>query len=388
MIKYSLGIDISMKSFHVCLSSIDQQQQVKVKASRKFSNNTAGFKELHQWIEKHYKMQQIPLYAIVEATGVYYEKCALYLYTKGYNVIVVLPNKAKKYLQATGLKTKNDKMDAKGLAQMGAEQKLETWQPMSDYYYTLRSLTRHHESLQNLKTNVNNQLHADNSGMYANKEVNKQLKKLIQTLDKQIKDMEKAIEIHIQSDEAVHQKVKGIIRIKGVGLMTVATLLAETNGFLLFKNAPQLVSYAGYDVIENQSGNHTGKTRISKKGNKHIRRILHMPAFNVIRYQVTPFLQLFNRTIQQHHIKMKSYVAVQKKILVVIYGLWKNNRTFDENYYNKNITGEVELVQSSRLSFAKAGQAAQKNSPEINQDYTRYTTVEVSSFAPSRLLQK
>jgi transposase len=131
--------------------------------------------------------------------------------------------------------------------------------------------------------------------------------------------------------------------------MTVATLLAETNGFLLFKNAPQLVSYAGYDVIENQSGKHTGKTRISKKGNKHIRRILHMPAFNVIRYQVTPFLQLFNRTIQQHHIKMKSYVAVQKKILVVIYGLWKNNRTFDENYYNKNITREVELVQSSRL---------------------------------------
>jgi transposase len=150
MIKYSLGIDISMKSFHVCLSSIDQQQQVKVKASRKFSNNTVGFKELHQWIEKHYKMQQIPLYAIVEATGVYYEKCALYLYTKGYNVIVVLPNKAKKYLQATGLKTKNDKMDANGLAQVGAEQKLETWQPMSDYYYTLRSLTRHHESLQSL----------------------------------------------------------------------------------------------------------------------------------------------------------------------------------------------------------------------------------------------
>lgn len=84
---------------------------------------------------------------------------------------------------------------------------------------------------------------------------------------------------------------------KGVGIMTVATLLAETNGFLLFKNAPQLVSYCGYDVIENQSGKHKGKTRISKKGNRHIRRILHMPAFNVIRYKVATFAQLFERTL-------------------------------------------------------------------------------------------
>lgn len=45
MIKYSLGVDISMKSFHACLSIIDDQQQVKVKASRKFTNNAAGFKD-------------------------------------------------------------------------------------------------------------------------------------------------------------------------------------------------------------------------------------------------------------------------------------------------------------------------------------------------------
>ena len=52
-----------------------------------------------------------------------------------------------------------------------------------------------------------------------------------------------------------------------------------------FANQRQLVSYAagppgGYDVVENQSGNRSGKTRISKKGNSRIRRILHLPAFN------------------------------------------------------------------------------------------------------------
>jgi transposase len=388
MIKYSLGIDISMKIFHACLSVIDTEQQVKIKATRKFDNNASGFKELQYWIQKHYKQQDIPLNIIMEATGVYYEQCAMYLYKNGFTVIVVLPNKAKKYLQAKGLKSKNDKIDAKGLAQMGAEQKLEPWQPMDDYYYTLRSLTRHHESLHNLKTNINNQLHADNTGIHSSKQIDKQLNKLIDTINKQIAEIEKSIEDHIASATIVQQKVNGIIKIKGVGLMTVATLLAETNGFLLFNNTPQVVSFAGYDVIENQSGKHKGKTRISKKGNRHIRRILHMPAFNVIRYQVSPFIQLFDRTIQKHNIKMKSYVAVQKKILVIIYSLWKDNKVFDENYYKEHTTRDEELVQPSRLSFAEAVQVTQKNSPETNQGYTRCTTVEVSSFAPSRLLQK
>lgn len=388
MIKYSLGIDISMKSFHVCLSVIDNQQQVKVKASRKFTNSAIGFKELYDWIQKQYKNPDIPLHIIMEATGVYYEQCAMYLYKKGLVVIVVLPNKAKKYLQATGIKSKNDKIDAKGLAQMGAEQKLDPWQPMDDFFYTLRALTRHHESLQSLKTNINNQLHADNAGMYANKQVGNQLKKLIDTINKQIEDIGKSIEKHIASDQAIQQKVDGILKIKGVGLLTVATLLGETNGFLLFKNPSQLVSYAGYDVIENQSGKHIGKTRISKKGNGHIRRILHLPALNVIRYQVSPFLQLFNRTIQNHHIKMKSYVAVQKKILVLIYSLWKTGQSFDENHNNKHTTRDVEPVHPSRFSFAEAVWAAHKNSPDINQGYTRCTTVEVSPFAPSRFLQK
>jgi transposase len=181
MIKYSLGIDISMKIFHACLSVIDTQQRVKIKATRKFDNNASGFKELQYWIQKHYKQQDIPLHIIMEATGVYYEQCAMYLYKNEFTVIVVLPNKAKKYLQAKGLKSKNDKIDAKGLAQMGAEQKLESWQPMDDYYYTLRSLTRHHESLHNLKTNINNQLHADNTGIHSNKQIDKQLNKLMDT---------------------------------------------------------------------------------------------------------------------------------------------------------------------------------------------------------------
>ena len=387
MIKYSLGIDMSMKIFHACLSVIDSNLQVKVIASRKFNNSVAGFQELYSWIQKHYKNKEVPLQIVMEATGVYYEQCAMYLFKKGLTVSIVLPNKSKKYLQATGLRSKNDKIDAKGLSRMGAEQKLEAWQPMDEFFYSLRALTRHHESLQHLKTNIHNQLHADNAGMYANKMVGKQLNKLLETIDKQIDDIQKSIEEYISSNPTIEQKVKGIVKIKGVGLLTVATLLAETNGFLLFKRVSQLVSYSGYDVIENQSGKHKGKTRISKQGNRHIRRILHMPAFNVIRYKVSPFVQLFNRNLPKHNEKMKSYVAVQKKILVIVYSLWKTDQEFNENYQKTIITGDVELEHSLGSASQKLSDVQKRNSPEINQGYTRYTTVDVSPFASSRLLQ-
>src|SRR5207245_2934639 len=203
---------------------------------------------------------EVPLVLVMEATGIYYEQIAMYLSGQHYALRVVLPNKAKKYLQSTGLKSKNDKTDAQGLSRMGAEQCLALWQPMDSYFYQLRELTRQHQGLQELKTALNNQLQAAAAGMYQNNLVVSQLKFLLTTLNGQIHDLATAIEKHIDDKEEVKQKVDNICKIKGVGTLTVAVLLAETNGFLLFENSRQLVSYAGYDVVENESGNHWGKT--------------------------------------------------------------------------------------------------------------------------------
>ncbi len=51
------------------------------------------------------------------------------------------------------------------------------------------------------------------------------------------------------------KKVADLCVNKAIGLDIVAVIVAETNGFTLFKNAPQLVSYSGYGIVENQSGN-------------------------------------------------------------------------------------------------------------------------------------
>jgi transposase len=359
MLKYSLGLDVSSKSIHGCLSSIDNGQKVTMKTSQTFTNSKAGFKSMDTWIRKNRKDESIPLVICMEATGNYHECCSLFLFENGYSVSIVLPTKAKNYLRSIGNKSKNDTIDARGLAQMGAEQCLPVWSPFGRFFYELRSLTRHHQSLQEQKTISRNQLHAIKNGMYSSKAVEKQLENMIKLIGKQLEQLESTIKDHLQSEDEIWKKVCNICTIKGVGLLTSAIVLAETNGFTLFENVKQLVSYCGYDVIENQSGKHNGKTRISKKGNSRIRRAMFMPAFQAITYQVKPFHNLFNRTYEKHGLKMKSYVAVQKKILTTIYALWKNNTPFEEGY-QPQISKEQELELPSPGSFEKA----EKNSAD------------------------
>lgn len=346
MLKYSVGLDISSGDIHCCLSCIDSLQKVTVKSSRKIPNTVKGFKDLVEWIGRNRKEKGIPLVICMEATGVYYENCALFLHNQGYTVSVILPSHAKKYLQSCGQKSKNDKIDARGLSRMGAEKALGPWQPMGEYFYQLRELTRQNQTLNELRTVAMNRLHAARAGMYQNKETIRQTKKLIDLLEQQLEESDRHIFDHIASSAAVAEKVGNICKMKGLGIKTVATVIAETNGFVLFGNARQLASFSGYDVVENQSGNHTGKTRISKKGNSHIRRILYMPALVAVTRKVKPFLNLYERTLAKHGIKMKSYVAVQKKMLTIIYALWKKNEAFEENYGLKKHTEKQEPVST------------------------------------------
>ena len=148
------------------------------------------------------------------------------------------------------------------------------------------------------------------------------------------------------------QKVGLLCSVKGIGRLTAATIIAETNCFALFENYKQLVSYSGYDVVENQSGNRVGKTKISKKGNSHIRRILHMAALNAVTFKVKPFVDLYDRVYKRTGIKMKGYVAVQRKLLVILYALFKKDQNFNLEV-QLNTIGEKELKPSFGLASQK-----------------------------------
>jgi transposase len=330
-LRYCVGLDISKDTLQVCLSVIDSTGRVTVKATTKVVNKPAGFSVLLNWITRHRKLE-LPLTYLMESTGVYHEAVAWYLHQQDQSVSILLPNKAKYYLKSLGYKSKNDKIDAQGLSRMGLEQQLPVWKPLSKNLYALRLLTRQHQRLQELKTQSTNQQHALEHSAFDNGFITKQLTNLVKVYDQQLTALEAAIAQLIDEDPVLKPRIEQLIKIKGLALLSVAVLVAETNGFEGFTNQRHLVSYAGYDVVENQSGNHSGKTRISKKGNSRLRRILHMPAFNAVRFNEPTCKALYERVYERSGIKMKAYVAVQKRLLLMAYALWRHGVDYDPEY--------------------------------------------------------
>lgn len=364
-LKYGIGIDMAMDKFDVCLSTIDPQQHVKVKAQKNFTNNPEGFNSLIIWVAKNTKEHAAPSVYLMEATGIYYEQLAWFLFKMKCMVSVVLPNKAKKYLQALGLRSKNDRIDAKGLSRMCCEQNHPVWKPLTDNIYVLRIVTRQIKSMTDHITALKNQLHALQYGMLRDNTIEKMYLKQIALFQKNKEQLQQRVEQIVQQDLILKKKFEQICKIAGLGIQTLAVIVAETNGFAGFQSISQLVSYTGYDVVENQSGKRKGNTRISKKGNSHIRRALFFPAFNVVKYQVRPFENLFTRVFERRKIKMKAYTAVQKKLLEIIYVLWKTDQPFDPNYQTKT-SGEMELASSFTSTPKEAHQQTSEDKETVS----------------------
>ena len=354
LLRYCVGIDVSKDSLQICLSTIDIHGKTTVKGTSKVVNKVSSFDGLITWVKKHCKEKELPVRYLMESTGVYHEQIAWYLFQNDLLVSVVLPNKAKNYLKSLGQKSKNDKIDARGLAQMGLEQTPSLWKPLSKNIYSLRMLTRQHQRLQELKNQSENQKHAILHGQLSDKFIIKQLDKLIKLYDQQIDQITLEIQTLLSKDSILKNKVDQLCKIKGLGLLSVTTLVAETNGFEGFENLRQLVSFAGYGVVENQSGLRSGKTKISKKGNSRIRRMLFLPAFNAVRFGEPACQALFERVFTRTHIKMKGYVAVQKKLLTLCYALWKKDVHYDPLYYSQHVKEfeyqDKKIVLTSRTT--------------------------------------
>src|SRR5690606_32462114 len=119
-------------------------------------------------------------------------------------------------------------------------------------------------------------------------------------LNKQEKEIKTEISALIATDLDIKKIVILLCTIPGIAELTAAIILAETNGFELIRSRRQITSYAGLDVREKQSGTSIrGKAKISKKGNKHLRKALHLPALAAIRWD-DRFKALFNRLVSKH----------------------------------------------------------------------------------------
>ena len=337
IVRQVVGIDVAQKELVVCLGRMYDDWTPELYAHKTFANTAKGFAALIPWVKKMTEESTAVRY-VMEATGVYHELLAYFLEGKGFEVSIVLPNKISNYFRTLEVKTITDKTASEAIARFGLERKLDKWKRPSEIFRKLKQKTRERDQLVGERTLVKNQLHAEQTEAYPGKESMARMKIRINLLTKQVAQIKEEINALVTQDKGVTKSVELMRSIPGVGLLTAVTVLAETNGFELIRNKRQLTSYAGLDVREKLSGTSVkGKPRISKKGNRHLRKAMYMPALAAIRNNGR-FKVLFTRLVSRHGIKMKAAVAVQRKLLEMIYTLYKTNTAFDKDYLKEEAT--------------------------------------------------
>lgn len=335
IVKQVLGIDVAQKELVVCLGRMYDDWTPELYSYGTFGNSKKGFDAMINWVRK-LSVESISVRYVMEATGVYHESLAYYLEGKGYEVSVVLPNKISNYFRTLEVKTITDKTASEAIARFGLERQLDTWKRPKQIFKSLKQLTRERDQIIEIRTIAKNQLHAEKAEAFPNPSSLARIKSHIAFLDKQVAAILKEITATIKQDKEVSDSIETICSIPGVGRLTAATVLAETNGFELIRNKRQLTSYAGLDIREKQSGTSVrGKSKISKKGNKHLRKAMHLPALAAIRHEKR-FKAVFARLVSKHGIKMKAVVAVQRKLLEMIYTVYSKNTAYDKNYLISN----------------------------------------------------
>jgi len=336
ILKQVLGADVAQNELVVSLGRIDSSLEPHIYTSKTFANKPSGFAALLVWVKKH-SNSEIPVRFVMEATGVYHENFAYYLSDQGHEVSVVLPNKISNYIKTLEVQTITDKTASQAICQFGLEKKVNLWERPKQIVREMKQLTRERDQIIAERTVAKNQLHAEKAEAFPNERSIGRLKERIQLFNAQNNEIKAELAAIIKQDKELKEKIDNVTTIPGVGHLTVAIVVAETSGFNLVKNKKQLTGYSGMGVKEKQSGTSVkGKPRISKRGNRHLRKAMHMPSLTAIRID-EHFKAIFARLVSKHGIKMKALVAVQRKLLELIYTLWNTNTKYDKNYFKKMV---------------------------------------------------
>lgn len=149
------------------------------------------------------------------------------------------------------------------------------------------------------------------------------LRKLI---DLQTKQIEKTCDI---------SEIKLLKTFTGIGAYSAVGLMIEIISATRFSNVKKLVSFFGIHPIYKKSGDGISGYKMSKKGRKEPRQIL----FNVARISIihNPLIkEIYASHLKKGMSKMSALGAIMHKILRVIYGMLKNNTSFDPNIDREN----------------------------------------------------
>jgi transposase len=316
------GIDVSAATLAVAVQQQDQRFEERI-----FDNTASGHKTLIRWLHKWKAWVRVSL----EATGIYSLDLALALdKAEGIEVAVLNPKLIHRFAQ-TLRRSKTDSADAQVLAEYSARMPFTPWSAPGLNGLQLRSISRHIQSLVVEYARQNNRLHAAEKSALTPRCVVQDLKRSMASLQLRLARLRSAAIELVRRDKAMQESFELLIGMPGIAAISALQLLGELAPLSPEMSARQWVAHSGLDPSHRESGTSVHKpSRISRAGNRHLRRALHMPALVAVRHD--PHLKAFYESLLgRHKAKMQALIAVERKLLHAIYGIFKSRMPYDGN---------------------------------------------------------
>lgn len=274
---------------------------------------------------KHCKRLRV----VMEATGIYYLDLALQAVEAGAEVMVINPKAAHHFAKAMNQRNKTDAIDARMLLAYLQRMAFQPWQPPAVAVLALRQFGRHLGRLSEHRARMKNQLHALLSTRTSPRVLCEDLEAAVAELDRRIARLSGEAMKLVRSDTRLHRQFDALDSIIGVGESSALALLGELLVLPPDMNSRACVCHAGLDVRIHQSGASVAlKPRLSKHGNKHLRRALFMPAMAAVVHD--PHARAFrDRLIARGKKKMQALAAIMRKLLTVAWALVRNPAPYD-----------------------------------------------------------
>jgi transposase len=316
-----VGMDVSASSLDV---AIDRGHGPVWTGT--FENAPAGHRKLLGVLTKRGARVRVGL----ESTGVYHLEVALTLHgRRGIEVMVANPRATKDFARARMQRSKTDRTDARSLLEFVRRMPFEPWQPPAPEILALRAVSRHLEALAGMRAQERNREHASEQVAELTGPVREAIAEHLAFLEQSIQDLQQKALSLIAASDRLQRAFDHLVSVKGIAALSAIALLAELEVLPEDMTTRQWVAHAGLDPRQEESGTSvSARVRISKVGNRHIRRALFMPAIVAVRHE--PHVQAFYEKLLARGKKpMQANVAVMRKLLHAIHGMLRNDQDFD-----------------------------------------------------------
>ncbi len=249
-----IGLDVAKTHLDLAGPGIKEQR---------FANDAPGWAALMAALAAIKERAQV----ICEASGGY-EKSVLEALAAGeVKASRVHAEEVRHFARSRGQRAKNDRLDAKLLAEFGRERRPRLWQPVEAAREELRALHDRRRQLVELRTKESNRLEN------ASPRLAGLLEKSIAFIDTQIVEVDHLLAQHLDSDPGLKAQAKRLTSVQGVGAVTVTALLSHLPelGQVSDKEIAALVGVAPF---AKDSGTLQGRRTI-RGGRAAVRNVLH-----------------------------------------------------------------------------------------------------------------